>query len=108
MGKRLEASHKRMLKAFEKEIAWVEDRLDKAVEKEASWSTKKQLLLIVPGIGNTLAYTLLADFPELGTLTNKQAAALVGLAPINRDSGKLKGKRRIFGGRKSVRTTMYM
>ncbi|MCL6417943.1 transposase, partial [Aestuariirhabdus sp. Z084] len=105
MGKRLEASHKRMLKAFEKEIAWVEDRLDKAVEKEASWSAKKQLLLTVPGIGNTLAYTLLADFPELGTLTNKQAAALAGLAPINRDSGKLKGKRRIFGGRKSVRTT---
>lgn len=108
MGKRLEASHKRLLKAFEKEITWVENQLGKAVEKEASWSHKKELLLTVPGVGNTLVYTLLADFPELGTLKNKQAAALIGLAPINRDSGKLRGKRRIFGGRKSVLTTMYM
>lgn len=108
MGKRLEASHKRLLKAIEKEIDWVEQRLNKAVEKESAWSAKRQLMLTVPGVGRTLAYTLLADFPELGTMSNKQAAALVGLAPINRDSGKLKGKRRIYGGRKAIRTTMYM
>lgn len=108
MGKGLIASHQRLLKAFEKEIAWVEGQLDKAVEKEAAWSARRQLLLTVPGVGNTLVYTLLADLPELGTLNNKQVAALVGLAPINRDSGKLKGKRRIYGGRKSIRTTLYM
>ncbi len=108
MGDQMAASHRRMLKVFENEIAWVEGRLDKAIEKESAWSHRKSLLLTVPGVGNTLAYTLLADLPELGTLSNKQVAALVGLAPINRDSGKLKGKRRIFGGRGAIRTTMYM
>ncbi len=61
-----------------------------------------------PGVGDTLAYTLLADLPELGSLSNKQVAALVGVAPINRDSGKSRGKRRIKGGRAGVRTTLYM
>ena len=55
-----------------------------------------------------MVYTLLADLPELGTLTNKQVAALVGVAPINRDSGRSRGKRRIQGGRACVRTTLYM
>jgi transposase len=59
-------------------------------------------------VGDTLTYTLLADLPELGTLTRKQVAALVSVAPINRDSGRLRGKRRIKGGRASVRTTLYM
>ena len=59
-------------------------------------------------MGDTLTYTLLADLPELGTLTRKQVAALVGVAPINRDSGRLRGKRRIKGGRAGVRTTLYM
>ncbi|WP_317933586.1 IS110 family transposase [Halioxenophilus sp. WMMB6] len=108
MGKRMEASHKRILKAIEKEIEWVENRLDIAVQKESAWSHKRDLLLSVPGVGRTMVYTLLADFPELGTLNNKEAAALTGLAPINRDSGKLKGKRRIYGGRGAIRKTMYM
>jgi len=60
------------------------------------------------GVGNTLAYTLLADMPELGTMTNKQVASLVGVAPINRDSGRSQGKRRIQGGRACVRTILYM
>jgi transposase len=55
-----------------------------------------------------LAYTLLADLPELGSMSNKQAASLVGVAPINRDSGKSRGKRRIQGGRANVRTVLYM
>ena len=62
----------------------------------------------MPGVGNTVVYTLLADLPELGTLNNKQIAALAGLAPINRDSGSLKGKRRIKVGRSTVRTTLFM
>lgn len=64
--------------------------------------------MTAPGVGETLAYTLLADMPELGTLNNKQAAALTGAAPMNRDSGRLRGKRRIQGGRAGVRTTLYM
>ncbi len=55
-----------------------------------------------------MVYTLLADLPEIGSMTNKQAAALVGVAPMNRDSGKIRGKRRIKGGRYSVRNTLYM
>jgi len=70
--------------------------------------TKKALLKTAPGVGDTMVYTLLADLPELGSLTNKQAAALVGVAPVNRDSGKMRGKRRIKGGRYGVRTTLYM
>ena len=66
------------------------------------------LLKTAPGVGDTLIYTLLADLPELGTLNNKEVAALVGVAPINRDSGKLRGKRRIRGGRACVRTVLYM
>jgi transposase len=66
------------------------------------------LLLSAPGVGPALVYTLLADLPELGTLSNKQVAALVGVAPYNRDSGSFRGKRRIKGGRHSVRTILYM
>ena len=108
MGKNLEASHNRLLKCFEKEVLWIEGKLDKAIEKESSWSDKRRLLLTVPGVGNTIVYSLLAELPELGTLSNKQVASLVGLAPINRDSGKMRGKRRIFGGRKWIRKVMYM
>ena len=108
MGKNLEASHTRMLKCIKKEILWVENRLDTAIEKETSWSEKRRVLLTVPGVGDTMVYTLLAELPELGTLSNKQVASLVGLAPINRDSGRMRGKRRIFGGRGTIRKVMYM
>lgn len=86
----------------------MEKQLDKLIENEAEWSEEKALLKSAPGIGDTMVYTLLADLPELGSMSNKQAAALVGVAPLNRDSGKMKGKRRIQGGRYSVRTTLYM
>ena len=108
MGKALEASCKRITKMLELEVARTEKLLDKLIEKESEWAEKKALLKTAPGIGNTMVYTLLADLPELGSMTNKQAAALVGVAPMNRDSGKMKGKRRIQGGRYSVRTTLYM
>jgi transposase len=62
----------------------------------------------VPGVGDTLAYTLLGDMPELGELNQKQIAALTGVAPFNRDSGSLRGKRRIHGGRAGVRTVLFM
>ncbi|WP_268870405.1 transposase [Halopseudomonas pelagia] len=62
----------------------------------------------VPGVGKVMAFTLLSELPELGDLNRRQIAALVGVAPINRDSGKLTGKRRIRGGRHRVRTVMFM
>ncbi len=108
MGKPVERSNTRMIKYINKEIDWVENKLSKAVEEEASWSERKAILETVPGVGNALIWTLLSEMPELGTLNNKQVAKLAGLAPINRDSGQMQGKRRIVGGRHSVRTTLYM
>ncbi|MCU7811845.1 MAG: transposase, partial [Candidatus Thiodiazotropha sp. (ex Notomyrtea botanica)] len=78
------------------------------VETIDEWRVKRDILLSAPGIGTQVVNTLLADLPELGTLNNKQIAALVGVAPFNRDSGKLRGKRRIRGGRSSVRTVLFM
>jgi transposase len=108
MGKHIAASCKRLLNHLDKEVARIELMLDEQVDAEDEWAEKKELLKSAPGIGNTMVYTLLADLPELGTMSNKQAAALVGVAPINRDSGKLRGKRRVYGGRAGVRTTLYM
>lgn len=108
MGKALESSCDRAIAFFDKEVARMEAKLQKYVAEQSEWSEKQAILLTAPGVGPTLVYTLLADLPEIETLSNKQAAALVGVAPINRDSGRLRGKRRIQGGRASVRTTLYM
>lgn len=108
MGRLIERSCRRMIKVFDTEIARTEKQLDKYVQEQAEWAERKTILMSAPGVGDTLAYTLLADMPELGTMNNKQAAALVGVAPFNRDSGNFRGKRRIKGGRHGVRTTLYM
>ncbi|MBQ0832720.1 transposase [Marinobacter sp.] len=78
------------------------------VAKVDHWRIKAEILTSVPGVGKVLTYTLLSELPELGSLNRKEIAALVGVAPINRDSGKLNGKRRIRGGRHRVRTVMFM
>ena len=72
------------------------------------WREREELLRSVPGMGPVCARTLLLDLPELGTLSRQQLAALVGVAPFNRDSGTLRGSRTIWGGRASVRATLYM
>jgi transposase len=108
MGKSVAPSCKRLLNYLDKEVTRLERLLDEQVEAEDEWAEKKELLKTAPGIGNTMVYTLLADLPELGSMSNKQAAKLVGVAPLNRDSGKIKGKRRIYAGRAGVRTTLYM
>ena len=108
MEGQLARSNSRLIKSLNKEIEWTESKLEKAVTEEAAWNERKALLETVPGVGNALIWTLLSEMPELGTLSNKEIASLAGLAPINRDSGKMKGKRRILGGRHSVRTTLYM
>lgn len=108
MGKRLESSCKRILKTLNKEILSMEKKLNDRVEEQAEWSERKEILISAPGVGNTLAYSILADLPEIGTLTNNQISKLVGVAPLNKESGKMKGKRRIQGGRANIRTTLYM
>jgi transposase len=108
MGKSLEASCQRIIKTLDKEIERLEKALSTYVDEQEEWSEKRELLITTPGVGNTLIYTLLADLPEIGTLSNKQIGALVGVAPMNRDSGSLRGTRKIKGGRATVRTMLYM
>jgi transposase len=93
---------------LERQLAALEDDLRRRVEASPVWRAKEDLLRSVPGVGPTTAFTLLAELPELGTLSGRQIAALVGVAPFARDSGTLRGKRAIWGGRASVRTTLYM
>ena len=108
MGKAFEVSCRRMIRVMEQEIERLEKRLARHVQEQAEWTNKQRILKTAPGVGDTLVYTLLADLPELGNLNRKEVGALVGVAPMNRDSGKLRGKRRVQGGRSSVRTVLYM
>ena len=109
------AATERMKKSLTKHIAWLEealrranDDIDKAVRASPAWREQEDLLRSVPGIGPVSARTLLAELPELGALNKKQIAALVGLAPLNRDSGTMKGTRSCWGGRASIRRVLYM
>jgi transposase len=101
-------SHVAMIKLLDKEIAWVNDKLSKALTDIEEWQHTYDLISTVPGIGDGVAFTLLGELPELGTLTSREVAALCGLAPFNKDSGSMKGKRRIRGGRAPIRTVLYM
>jgi transposase len=86
----------------------VDDQLRTLIRATPMWRDQDDLLRTVPGVGPVLATTLLADLPELGRLTRRQIAALVGVAPLNRDSGQQRGRRGIWGGRAPVRATLYM
>jgi transposase len=90
------------------EIETLEDQINQAIQDDPVWHATAQRLQSTPGVGPITAATLVAELPELGQLNRQKIAALVGLAPFNRDSGKQRGKRRIFGGRASVRTVLYM
>jgi len=89
-------------------ITTLDRALAAAVEQSETWRAQRALLESVPGVGPVLAVTLIAAVPELGRLTGKQIAALVGVAPFNRDSGTKRGRREVMGGRTAVRTTLYM
>jgi transposase len=91
-----------------RELARVDADLDEAIRQSPLWREQEDLLQSVPGIGPVVTRTLLGELPELGQLNRKQIAALVGVAPFNRDSGTLRGKRTIWGGRASVRAALYM
>jgi transposase len=93
---------------LEKELVRTDHDLEEAIEESPTWRENEALLRGVPGVGPVLARTLLVELPELGSLTRKQLAALVGVAPFNRDSGILRGKRAVWGGRPTVRAALYM
>jgi transposase len=93
---------------LQKELTEIERELDDTIRKSPIWRETEDLLKSVPGIGNATARTLIAELPELGTLDRRKIAALVGLAPFNRDSGTLRGRRMIAGGRAPVRAVLYM
>ncbi len=97
-----------ILKAIKKELLTIDKQLDKLVNSVAEWRQKRDLLLSAKGVGNVLAYTLMSELPELGSLNRKEIAALVGVAPMNRDSGNFQGKRFIRGGRHKVRTVLFV
>jgi transposase len=99
------AAHIRWL---EKELSRTDRDLEEAIKSSPTLGENEALLRSVPGVGPVLARTLLAQVPELGTLTHKRVAALVGVAPLNRDSGTLRGRRSIWGGRAEVRAALYM
>ena len=98
----------RMIEAINEELLRLEKLIDRIVEQHAVWRHKRDLLVSMPGIGKSVASTLLGDLPELGSLNRQQIAALTGVAPFNRDSGKLRGKRRIRGGRAHSRTALFL
>ncbi len=105
---RLRKSIARLLKALEKELASVDADIDDAVRGSPAWRAKEDLLASVPGVGPTIARTLIAELPELGQLGRKQIAALAGLAPFTRQSGQWRGRSFIGGGRATVRSVLFM
>jgi transposase len=96
------------IRFLERRLREADDDLQTAVKVSPLWRVKDDLLRSVPGVGRVVSLTLLAELPELGRLSHKEIAALVGVAPLNRDSGTLRGKRLVYGGRAPVRAVLYM
>jgi transposase len=90
------------------EISDINCELRDVISEDPVWSEKDHLLRSAPGVGATVSATLISQLPELGTLNRRKIAALVGVAPLNRDSGKMHGRRSAWGGRAPVRATLYM
>ncbi len=112
---RLRTAAKAVRADVQEHIRWLERRLSdldgqlaQSIRSSPSWRERDNLLKSTPGVGPVLSVTLLAELPELGTLGRKEIAALVGVAPLNWDSGHLRGKRRVWGGRSRVRAALYM
>ena len=112
---RLNTSRKTVRERIQSHIIWLEQELvnidkdlSRSVKESPVWREKDILLQSAPGVGPVLSITLLAELPELGTLNRREIAALVGVAPINRDSGAFKGRRTVWGGRAQVRAVLYM
>jgi len=105
---RVLSSLNKIIKVFNREIKDLELHIQQTIQQNPVWYEKAEALQQVKGVGNTTACSLLAALPELGQANRRQIAALAGLAPFNKDSGKLRGKRMISGGRADVRKALYM
>lgn len=100
--------HEQVIEHINHQIAHIDREIDDQIKGSPIWFEKDQLLQSVPGVGPQTSRTLVAQLPELGALNRKEIASLVGVAPLNRDSGALRGRRMISGGRAPVRTALYM
>ena len=114
-NRRRRANQRRVVRAIERHLALLQSELseldgdiDEAIRNTPAWQEDADLLKSVPGVGPATLRTLIAELPELGHLTRRKIAALVGVAPVNRDSGTLRGRRTIAGGRAPVRAGLYM
>jgi transposase len=114
-NRRRQARHPKVLRglahtlaALQAALSELDQDIDDAVRRSAAWRATEDLLTSVPGIGRITARTLIAELPELGQLDRRRLAALVGVAPMNRDSGQMRGRRMIAGGRTSVRNVLFM
>lgn len=108
-GKRsVKKSLKTHIAFLERELRMADTDLGDMVRRSPAWRERDDLLQSVPGVGKVLSFTLLADLPELGRLSRREIAKLVGVAPLSRDSGTLRGRRFVQGGRASVRSVLYM
>lgn len=112
---RLEHATAKVRQSIAKHIAWlnkriedVDDETKRRIRQTPAWREKEEIMRTAKGIGETTALTLISTLPELGRLNRKKISSLVGVAPFNRDSGMMKGRRRIYGGRASVRSVLYM
>lgn len=113
--RRLQSAPQRIRADIQAHIAWLERRLARtdadlaaAIRSTPLWRAKDEILQSTPGVGPLLSRTLVAEVPELGVLNRQEIAALIGVAPFNRDSGTLRGKRAVWGGRAHVRAVLYM
>ena len=105
---RVQRMLKATLKTLKAQLAELDRDIDDTIKRSPIWRAADDLLTSVPGVGDVTAHTLIADLPELGQLDRRRVAALVGVAPVNRDSGQMRGKRTIAGGRADVRSALYM
>lgn len=107
-GKKIRADVESVVAFLNKRLEAIEDDLDQLLKDSPAWQEKTDLLKTVPGVGDQTARTLVAELSELGACSRQEIAALVGVAPMNRDSGLMRGKRMTLGGRTTVRCALYM